>query len=271
MTVPNEFDNNKKIYKPLISKKEILEEIKNVLKQENNKQSDCISLYDVLNLIKETNSIFDEMDLRYHNLICNIIDESDTDYYSYDVVGPNFNYEKEELTLTLIKDKGFEDICFSKKNGNLYIKHTNATDTKKIFAILSGVLSNCYDDFMKYKQFYSEYKSRIRPVNSNFFISIHNYKISLYSSALEITSDFVLYNDINDNRYKYSCNSNQILNAVTKYEDKIFKKIYIKIDDCPKWSRDVLYYFRKKELNEENKIKEMRKQKVLKIFPFLKK
>ena len=48
-----EWEDSKKVYlKPLSSPGSILEEIKSVLNMEINKESDCISLYDVYNLIK---------------------------------------------------------------------------------------------------------------------------------------------------------------------------------------------------------------------------
>lgn len=66
------------------------------------------------------------------------------------------------------------------------------------------------------------------------------------------------------------------MSAIQGKEDEILKRIFIKINDCPKWCQEMLYEFRQNELVEEQKIEiqNMRKQKRLelkkKIFPFLK-
>ena len=85
------------------------------------------------------------------------------------------------------------------------------------------------------------------------------------------------HND-NGNKYNYKCNSQMVSSAIYGNEDKIFKKIFIKIEDCPKWSREALYELRNNQLleqaklEEERKHKEKRKEKILaikrKIFPF---
>ena len=45
----------------------------------------------------------------------------------------------------------------------------------------------------------------------------------------------------------------QMEDDVTKYwkENEIFKKLFVRIDDCPDWSRESLYKIRKKQLDEE--------------------
>ena len=47
------------------------------------------------------------------------------------------------------------------------------------------------------------------------------------------------------------CNSHEILNVVCGQENEIFKKLFVRIDDCPYWSRESLYEIRKKQLDEE--------------------
>ena len=59
--------------------------------------------------------------------------------------------------------------------------------------------------------------------------------------------DITYYN--RNDYYEYDSNSNSISNLIIGNEDKIFKKIFINIKDCPKWSRDILYNFRNMQLN----------------------
>ena len=90
-------------------------------------------------------------------------------------------------------------------------------------------------------------------------------------------SNLIKYKD----EFDYVCNSNNIINEIEGNENELFKRIFVKINDCPEWMRLELYEIRQKQLKEEQKIedekkyKEMKKQKRLelrnKIFPFLKK
>lgn len=83
------------------------------------------------------------------------------------------------------------------------------------------------------------------------------------------------------NEWGYDCNSNTVISAFQGKESEIFKRIFVKISDCPNWSQPVLYEVRQNQLAEEQRIedeqryREMKKQKRLeltrKIFPFLKK
>ena len=61
----------------------------------------------------------------------------------------------------------------------------------------------------------------------------------------------------------------------------IFKRIFVKISDCPIWMQGILYAERKKQVEELEKTEKIRKQKeekkqkrleyIRKIFPFIKK
>ena len=42
-------------------------------------------------------------------------------------------------------------------------------------------------------------------------------------------------------KYLFDCNSGIVLSAIKDNEDKIFKKVYVNINDCPEWSRTYLY------------------------------
>lgn len=141
-----------------------------------------------------------------------------------------------------------------------------------------------YDELLKYADFinYKYIKYDKKAVNSNFNIKISYCGIGL--SIKDFTNESMkmeLFAPSYSNNYKLNCNSSVVSEAFNGKEIEIFKRIFVKISDCPEWSQTILYEARQNELIEEQKIedkiknKEMKKEKRLaltrKIFPFLKK
>lgn len=95
--------------------------------------------------------------------------------------------------------------------------------------------------------------------NSIFSVDISDHRVSFLVRNLEFELSYgnrFLY----DYKYYHYCNSNTIINAINGNEDKIFKKVFIKINDCPKWSQSDLYKIRQKQFEEEQqRIKKLEK------------
>ena len=91
----------------------------------------------------------------------------------------------------------------------------------------------------------------------------------LFNSSNEFELSFPQYYDEN-HEYKYDCNSTKVMDALKGSEKQIFKRIFAKIDDCPKWMQEKLYEKRQKELAKEAK-KTKRLELKRKIFSFLNK
>ena len=151
--------------------------------------------------------------------------------------------------------------------------------------MLCSTLSEMYDELLKYADYkdYKYTKNDIKPVNSNFSIKISNHGVWIIVKDFtnKYLKELELFAPSYDNGYELECNSSIINEAFNGKETEIFKRIFIKISDCPEWSQTMLYEIRQNQLAEEQKIedelryKEMRKEKRLaltrKIFPFLKK
>lgn len=121
-----------------------------------------------------------------------------------------------------------------------------------------------------------------KAVNSNFNIKISY--CGIWLSIKDFSNESMkmeLFAPSYSNNYKLNCNSSVVSETFNGKEIEIFKRIFVKISDCPEWSQTILYETRQNELIEEQKIedkiknKEMKKEKRLaltrKIFPFLKK
>ena len=85
------------------------------------------------------------------------------------------------------------------------------------------------------------------------------------------------YDRSDNEKYNYDCSSYDAYVLFHGHEEELLKNIYVRINDCPTWSRDVLWKIRMNQLKEEKikREKELRRQKNLrlikKMFPFIKK
>lgn len=90
-------DSKVSTYKPLTSSSEILEEVKNVLVSEKNKDSDCISLYEVAKLMKTKNRQYERMKESYESHLENVINYK---YSDTGIIVHDFDYDKSELSIS---------------------------------------------------------------------------------------------------------------------------------------------------------------------------
>ena len=141
-----------------------------------------------------------------------------------------------------------------------------------------------YDEYIKFTNFSTQFSNNVKPINSNFLVNISNDDVDIYinSKINSINKDFsLLHSTHNSGKYKCKCNSNILFDVINKNEDQIFKKIFVKIEDCPEWMRESLYELREKQVQDQlieertKQTKQFKKQKRLelknKFFPFFKK
>lgn len=108
---------------------------------------------------------------------------------------------------------------------------------------------------MKFYDFNQQCVWDIKPLNSNFSVDINDCDINIHDGSLWDIADFELSFVVYDNKYKYSRNSTPVATALEGKEDELFKNIFVKIDDCPEWSRQKLYQIRQKQLKKHHKLK----------------
>lgn len=266
-------------YKPIYSSTEILEELKNILISEKNKDKNCISLYDILNLIKKENYQYNKTKESYESQLEHIINSK---YADVGIIVYGFDYDTNELKIGFSYFDDYDKINFAKKDGDLFITQSETHRGNDVLAVLGDTLSNLYDVFEQYRDFKKQYNFGFKSINSNFLIDVSQYGVNIYarSKVNDFGRDFKLKAYSYKNEYEYDCNSNVVISAFRGQEVEILKRVFVRIEDCPEWSQPVLYEIRQNQLAEEQKIeeekkyKEMKKQRRLeltrKIFPFLK-
>lgn len=266
-------------YKPISSSTEILEELKNILVSEKNKDNDCISLYDVLHLLKKEDYQYSNTKESYESRLEYLINNK---YDDVSIMVDGFDYDTNELIIYFRYFIKYDKIKFTKKDGDLFITQSETYRGNDVLAVLGDTLSELYDAFEQYRNFKKQYNYHFKSINSKFLIDVSSHGVSIYSrNKNSFSGDFKLNAYSYKSEYEYKCNSNVVLSAFRGKETEVLKRIFVRIEDCPEWSQPILFEIRQEQLAEERRIEEQikrreeKKQKRLelkrKIFPFLKK
>lgn len=267
-------------HKPLSNNKEILEEVAELFTQEKTKDTDCISLYDVVSLIKKFKNGYNYIKKRYQEHFDNILSGK---YYNTSLVIYDFYYEKKQLSIGFKFWKDYETIVFTKQNDDLCVVESESPHSQEVLVLIGKGLSELYDELIKFSDFKNQFAYNTKTLNSNFLVDISENGVDIYanSQSNRFSKDFKLSSHSYKNGYDYKCNSTSVLTALQGKEDEIFKRIFVKIDDCPEWSKQTLYQTRQEQLAEEKRLeeeqlyKEMKRQKRLelkrKFFPWMNK
>lgn len=256
-------------HNPLSNSKEILEEVDELFTQEKTKDTDCISLYDIANLMKKFNNGYNYIEKRYQEHFENILREK---YDNSNIIIYDFDYENKQLNIGFRRWEDYDKIVFSKQNDDLYVVESETPYSKEILTFIGKGLSELYDELIKFSDFKNQTAFNTKALNSNFLVDISQYGVEIHSNspANSLFKDFKLSSLSYKNGYDYECNSTSVLTELQGKEDEIFKSIFVKIDDCPEWSKQTLYQTR-----EEQLYKEMERQRRLelkrKLFPWINK
>ncbi len=265
-------------FEPISTSADILEEIKSVFVGEKNKDINCVSLYDVARILKLNEDNYKKIISRYNIKIENALrahnDKSNIIVYGFDFIN-------DELRIGY--GKNYEKICFSKKDGDLFVTKSEYYYANEVLAMAASELSELYDELIKFKNFNLQRKNDIKPVNSNFIVDINYYGVKVFVNNPDnsFLRTFELDSHSYTDEYRRKCNSSLVLDAIVGNETEFLKRIFVNIDNCPEWMRNVLREVRKEQLDEEqrileeNKMLEEKKQKRLEIkrkfFPWIKK
>lgn len=243
----------------IVLKDAIIEEINKILSSDVViKDDDCISLYDIANVIDEVRDKQRQVE-RYYDK-----------YVEYGIRGAflsGFDYEKEALIIGNYLSKESKRVDVYKKGDEMIFDSQNELFKKDVINSASEIISKAYDELMKFKDSATQSHFKFHAINSDFLIDISWYGVDI--CVRSPYNRFMNFFELRFNKYGYAqeCDSISIVNAVKGNEAKIFKKIFVKIEDCPEWMRETLYDVRQKELKEEEK-KEKRLELKRKIFPW---
>lgn len=260
---------------PITNKQEILEEIKRVLigeeikvdessicKPRTVKTPNSISLYSIYKVIKNKHNSVEGMRKKFTNQIDYILKTKKGDSNYCVVYG--FDYAKRHLRIGFKRylSSDFATTCFSKIDGDLIISETeDRFHADEYLALCGDVLSELYDEYIKYEEYERDNLYGIKPLNSSFSIRISKHGITIADKEDSWKEDFELYAYVWKEDYSYKCNSHQILSAIKGNEYQFLNNIYLSISDCPYHIQEELYKVRKEELDREEELEQNRIKK----------
>ena len=121
----------------------------------------------------------------------------------------------------------------------------------------------------KCREYNKEYKHDVRSLDGTMRVSIGHTGVSIRDNVF-LRSQFEIDSLSYSSKYDVQCNSSKVLAAIAGNKNKIFKNVYIKIEDCPSWCKEQALDFRIEQVKEE--IKQIRKREFWnKLNPFKKK
>lgn len=246
---------------------DIIDEIKNILSLEENLESDCISLHDVLEVLKNKNIEYNQLLAGYESRLKETIRRKK---FFGDIIFFDFDYEKNELKVLYKYMVESYAVYLVKDNGDLHIKNREHMFYDEILLIAGSILSELFDELLSYAYLRKQYHYDFHAANSNFLLDISKYGVSIFSRNSNFKENFRLSAHSYNDEYHYECNSDIVIRKAHDNVEELFKKIFVRIDDCPEWSREVLYQIRKKQLEKDNfslKIDKIKR----KIFPWINK
>ncbi len=248
-----------KEYDRITNREGLLEELEYLYDSSNRpKDEDIISLYDVFMLFSKTYASENRVKGIFTNRIENILkNKISNSIWLYSL---NFDYSTRELTLRYSYLKEDKKIVFSKNGDDVYIVRSDAPRANEVFSCIASVISEAYDELLNFEVFntFRDGNSCIDVINSDLKASISHSYIDLYNKKRDYSRDFdISFGVIFDSRH-VNCNSSIVLDLVTNNEEKLLKNAFIKIEDCPEWTQDILLETRKKNLEEERRIEEER-------------
>lgn len=239
------------VRKPLTHIDEIAEDVNKILTSEKNKDSDCVSLYDIAKLMKSKEAEYERIKTKYEKLISRVDGWEDRFFVIHD-----FDYNNHSLGIAVVNYYGMKETEFFKINGDLRIRPSENIKNLNIFVELCDIISKMYDEFIEFEDFAMQSNYNVKPINSNLLTKISHYGVSISAS------DFVLESYSYKDGYEYTCNSYNLINIFRNQEDEILKRIFIRLDDCPEWSRPILYEIRQKQLLEEMQQEEKEQENI---------
>ena len=236
------FMSNDELEKTLTMSQEILAEYARITSPELYENMECNSDYTknpaIINVF-ELYQFFINKSKEYKERIKEFNDAADRVqiFGWYNIRFDEFDYETNYFTF---KDSSDDKYSFLKKDGDL-IFVSNVQGNGKFVHMFGTIVNEHYDYFLGCKDYYTQ-SAKVQPIHSIFSITISKEELTLSYGDFELKFDF------NSDGYRYKCSSFKVMETLSGHEQELFKNIYIRIQDCPEWSQEGLYAFRKRNL-----------------------
>ncbi len=246
----------------------VLEEIKKVLSLPTNEDPELISISSISNFWKTHGYKYYSLIKKYQKLIEGLIyNKVDKNLYIRFEGYNNLSGElKIEFHCANCNVNFKRVLVFSKdETGKLYIKDGDYGFAKNILSETSGLIYKLFDAEEKYHSYKLDCSTTLKAENCDFEVILDGMNIAIKGDYKDLyKGDFMLRTSNALSGYYLKTDSSAIEHAIVDKEDEIFKRIYVKIEDCPDLLKEKLNKIRYEEITEPVILVESR-EKALKV------
>ncbi len=242
-------------HQPITTKAEILEEVKSVLGEKESLPDDSVTALDIFEVIKDLYDRKEDVRDKYGDIIESAVKNGISSYSN--VIVSNFDYKAGTLKLRFSRSNyEYKDVIFTKENGDLRIVKSESIYDMDLLECAPKALSDLYDEMLAFAPYAAAFSTKVNPVNSRFLVDIDlRYGIYLFVRDKSYNREFSIARKLSEEYEKYDvdCNSTIVMEAVKGKEREIFKRIYVRIEDCPECIRQLLYELKAKKNSKQKK------------------
>lgn len=217
----------------------ILEEIRNLFHEDQLKNNDCTTLYDILCLVNKYDSKYKFITDNYGDIFNTLLKRI---YPNSNMYIKDYDFNNKILNISFTNNNRKESIFIGVNEYNKFYVINNTKYGNTVLGYIENYLFKLYSDLDKFKGFKTEHSYLLKSSNSKFRVDINNHSVKLYYRVIrnQRLTDFEIKKDIFNKNYTYNCNSTEILDITQGHEKELFNRVFVKIEDCPEWSKSLL-------------------------------
>jgi len=258
--------------KTITTADEMKKEIEKLLKSSRETENACLSFYDRYDMISlyEVGVLLKIKHREFYPIIKNMKKSLAYSYKEYNKIlnaecsKIRFVYEEKEFIEVKLGGKiisEHETYIYYRKNNNIYMIDKYGNSDEKLLCLTLEKARELFDIMEEYRDYLKEEETKINAVNSKFLVNISKENgIILKPEIPYFYINFTKNTNNEKNHYSFVCTGNDLVELIYGKEEQLFKNIYVKIDDCPKWMHERLYQ-RRKEMFEEEKLEEAKRKR----------
>lgn len=187
-----------------------------------------ISLYELSYLMKYIRQEFVRVETLYEEYFNELLKMEDE--FANIVLYRYFSDEKELEAGLKFRSFDYQRVGFIKQDGELSLVENDIDNVQEAFNLLKKELTDYYDFFIKFNSYLDEKKKVFPSSDAKYVIEWEFDRIKLYSwDNILITTSYNYYGEIIE-------------------DDEILKKVFVRLEDCPKWCKEELIKMRSNEV-----------------------
>jgi len=253
-------------YIKLDTEEEIIKKLDKIMNSKDRIDTNCISLYDVVKILRIYDKKFDDsLNSIYKELNDILIEQLNNEA---DAIIVEYNDSEKTLGLFLRKypNSRYKKIVFIRENGIIKVKESDSPYASEMLEICEKVLHRYYDFRESTKEYCKEFARDKKLVDGELYADV--YRKGVHLSDKVSSPNLKIISHINNSFYTTVMEHKSVEQLLSGKNSLLFKKAYINIEDLPNWLRNDAYNYRINEVKME--IKRLTKERRKSIFDIFK-